>query len=313
MADLPSMKESHDLHLSLITDADSKDITEVFKRLKTAITTAYVENVPSPERFRIGGPGYRAFQSKVNKAIRATMSDMVAILGDSATSVVNTVSDFYTKRGFTVDDIATIRLNSIVIGSANTQTMLNKMTANLKASVMGSLVASLNTNTKSSFIEVLKNKLVQDERGAVILKMSIDRGAAILTEGKIAVKPTNAQFMAYKRYNATFENTCARCVSYDGCVYVASGGIYLPQHPNCRCFYTFFMTKKDAENYKPKDWEANFDVSRNELQAMFGKNLGGAIYDGKLSINDVVKPTLNRRGEIVDVQQKKWTDFKGKL
>ncbi len=309
--DIITEDEMVDFRLEAHVNSDTSELVKILQRMKTDLMRTYSDIVDNPSTLRVGNQSYNSLV-RANKIIVMDSYEQIreSIIADALQSSAS-IASLYSDRGYEIaKELGANQLLSKVVlgGSTTVEAALRNLRQSMLTTVNTALISSLNMSTKKSYKEQLNDKLNTSTRATQTIMITTNQGAMNYTESKIA--SVNKKVMKYKRYNATFENTCPRCSTYDGSVYLSGGGIYLPQHGNCRCYYTYFASEVKTS---PPSIKERFKTSEEELQRMFGKNLGSAIHSGKIDITDVIKTRYNSRGEIVDVKQLGWAELKGKV
>jgi hypothetical protein len=290
-------------HLELIGKADSSKIKEWIAHFKSLVLMKMVQVGANSSSFNYGSAGYKELETYVTDTSADLAKEIASHLDGSMLEVAIDRIALYSQHGpagLILPKQPSTGLTAAVAveNYGSIVSLVQANTALAARKVMGVMSEAISKGWGITDIsKKLSEGLVSPGRQLQGTVSSARTGTANFLDGEIA--KLNPEIMTWKRYNARFERgTCSTCIASNGTVYKASGGVVLPRHAHCACFYTYFTDKPSASDYKD-----NFSMNKSSLQAALGKKLGSLVFDGKVGLNEVIKPTLNGRGELVDIRQ----------
>ncbi len=298
-------EEALAMNFKAILEEDTSDLVSVMRAMELRIIEKYATMVDAE------GGATSAASAQLKKFLSTTRALAKDAVGAAKTIVQENMLNAATTRlgvyeAASIVVPSAVNIAKVVVGNSTLPILMSayrsKILYNANAAAISALAKSGRTSEFGTEFRRLNSIQISDMQATHV---TAGRASAAYTEGEVAKLKSNKKIMAWKRWNATLERTCARCYSYHGNPYPATGGPFLPVHPWCACFYTFMSAPPVAP-----DPDRKFtNLSQGELASMIGVKLAKAVTSGVIKISEVVKPIYDSNGYITDTQVKRLSDF----
>ena len=299
----PSEQEALGFNFAGILAEDSSELIAVIEAMELKIVNKYANMVDGARVTSAVSSPLKAFNVEARHIVADTVVQATDTVRATMLDAAHTRMLVYEAAGLTIP--AAVNMSKVVISTATLPLAMTLHKSKLNAAAHAAALNALaKDGSTRQFKEEYRRLVAIEVRNMQGTQTTAGRAAATYAEGEVAKK--NPKVMAFKRWNATLERTCVRCYAYHGVVYPATGGPFMPLHPYCACFYTFYPTMPSQEADATRKFTR---LPEAELGKMIGKTLASAVERGIIRISDVVKPITDKNGYIIDVSVKRLSDF----